>query len=143
MTGTQVVSPPTGCLIDHLGRESSDIDSDVRAFVGVGMSLIRWGVHAVTGLRIALLHDGVASKVELIEVTEMTGALDHVAYAVDDLDRWRTIAVHAGFTEEQGRFRIEAARAWSAFVRSPSGILVQYIQYESGSSDIMPWAARE
>ncbi len=125
--------------LDHYGQESADIDGDVRAYQALGMAVARWGTHVGTGGRIALLHDGVAAKIELIEVDKVTGEMDHTAFAVDDLTAARSAALDQGFTEVTPVNRIEAARAFSCFIRSASGPLVQLISYDSCSPDIAPW----
>lgn len=130
---------PSGFLLDHHGRETLDIDNDVAALTAIGMTLIRWGRHVATGKRIALLHDGVASKIELMEVDGLTGRLDHIAFAVDDLVNAQGKALSGAFTEELPPFRIEAAGAWSSFVRSASGTLIQLIRYDHDSPDRAPW----
>lgn len=126
--------------IDHRGTESADIEAEVDFLVNVmGMTLMRWGVHAGTGKRIALLHDAAASKVELMEVDSVTGELDHIAFAVEDLHTAHGQALRAGCTEERGPFRIDAAGADTSFVRTNGGELLQLIRYDADSPDRRPW----
>lgn len=133
------MTTPNSPFLDHQGVESVDIESDVAALVALGMTVMRWGVHAVTGRRIALLHDGVASKTELMEVDERIGALDHTAFAVDHLPSAHRAALAAGCAEERPPFRLEAALAHTSFVRAPGGSLVQLVQYDEHSPDRAPW----
>lgn len=126
-------------FLDHQGLESVDIDTDVSLLQTLGMTLIRWGTHAVTGKRIALLHDGVASKIELIEVDIATGILNHTAFAVDDLNIEHTQALDSGYIEERPPFRLDAAHAHTAFIRTSAGTLIQLVQYDAHSPDCAPW----
>lgn len=130
---------PAFLFLDHQGFESADIDADVETLVVLGMTLMRWGCHAVTGKRIALLHDGVASKIELIEVDVISGALDHTAFVVDDLATAHSRAVDAGCIEDRPPFRLDAARAHTSFVRTTAGTLIQLVQYDESSMDRAPW----
>lgn len=126
-------------FLDHQGFETLDIDTDVSRLKTLGMTLIRWGTHAVTGKRIALLHDGVASKIELIEVDIATGMLNHTAFAVDQLGIEHTQALASGYIEERAPFRLHAAQAHTSFIRTSAGTLVQLIQYDEYSPDRAPW----
>jgi len=129
-----------GVRLDHQGLESVDIDDEVRFLVGtMGMTLIRWGEHGLTGRRVAMLHDGVASKLELIEVAEATGDYAHTAFVADDLVATHAAALQGGCTQERPVFRIDAAGADSTFVRTKAGALVQLIHYDEGSPDRAPW----
>lgn len=126
-------------FLDHQGFESVDIDADVALLTTLGMTVIRWGMHAVTGKRIALLHDGVASKIELIEVDVATGVLNHTAFAVDHLSNEHAKALNSGCIEERAPFRLDPAQAHTSFVRTSSGALLQLIQYDVHSIDRAPW----
>ncbi|MDV6271227.1 VOC family protein [Rhodococcus globerulus] len=126
-------------FLDHQGFESLDIDADVSLLKTLGMKLIRWGTHAVTGKRIALLHDDVASKIELIEVDIATGMLNHAAFAVDQLNIEHTKTLDSGCIEERAPFRLDAAQAHTSFVRTRAGTLIQLVQYDGHSLDRAPW----
>ena len=125
-------------VLDHQGIESTDIDADVAFLVGTaGMTLIRWGVHALTGRRIAMLHDGAAAKLELIEVDVAAGEFAHTAFAVDDLDAAHARAIADGAVELRAPFRIEAARATSGMLRAAGGSVLQLIRYDPDSPDLV------
>lgn len=130
---------PASAYLDHQGYETVDIDAEATALTAMGMTVLRWGVHAVTGKRIALLSDGVASKIELMEVDAVTGALDHCAFAVPELGEAHARAVNNGCEEDREPFRLEAAKARTSFVRTPAGRLIQLVQYDEDSSDRAPW----
>lgn len=132
---------PASSILDHQGIETADIDADVAAFTAAGMTVLRWGTHAVTGKRIALLCDGLASKIELMEVDAVTGALDHCAFAVSDLRTEHARSLGGGSVEERAPFRLAAARALTSFIRTPAGRLVQLVQYDEDSPDRAPWGA--
>lgn len=61
--------------------------------------MLRWGIHVVTGRRVAMLADPAGSKLELMEVDELRDDLDHVAYRVRDLDAAHATLLAAGCTE--------------------------------------------
>jgi 4-hydroxyphenylpyruvate dioxygenase-like putative hemolysin len=124
-------------VFDHAGLESLDIEADVALHTGaLGMRLIRWGVHAMTGGRMAMLIDSRGVKVELIEVAEITGALAHTAFQVADLAEALAGAEAAGATTVDTPFRIDAARADSCSVAAPGGAPIQLIHYRSDSPDL-------
>jgi hypothetical protein len=131
---------PAANRLDHYGVESADIEGEVAFQQEVlGMTLMRWGTHALTGLRIAMLHDGRASKLEVIEVAAVNRALEHTAYATDDLPADYERALAGGATADRPPFRLEPALADSAFVRSRAGLLIQLICYDQDSPDRRPW----
>lgn len=122
---------------DHAGIETASLEQDVRLFVeALGLHLIRWGTHSLTGGRIAMLRDDHDVKLELIEVLEPRGDLAHLAFRTADLSTARTQALAAGCLAEGDVRRIDAAKATSAMLRTPSGALVQLICYEPGSPDL-------
>ncbi|AQA03305.1 hypothetical protein BVC93_13765 [Mycobacterium sp. MS1601] len=123
---------------DHAGIESLDIEADVALYtLAMGLRLVRWGSHRTTGRRIAMMHDGMGVKLELIEVAVRDGAWAHIAFRSSDVATDHDRAVAAGFLSVQGCTRIEPALATTAFVRSPSGTLVQLIQYDDASPDLV------
>lgn len=121
---------------DHAGIESLDIEADVARYTeAVGLRRIRWGRHRDTGRRIAMLHDGSGVKLEIIEVDVCDGTWAHIAFRSSDVAADHDRAVAAGFVSVQPCTRIGPALATTAFVRSPSGTLVQLIQYDEASPD--------
>lgn len=131
------VAPLRGAVLDHVGTEESDIDGRVDFLVDVlGFRVLRWGQHVVTGRRIAMLADPGGTKLELMEVEERGGELDHVAYRVGDVDAAHAVLLAAGCTELQAPFEIEAARARSSLVREPAGHTLQLICYRPDSPDL-------
>lgn len=123
---------------DHAGIESTDIETDVEMYCQtLGLVHIRWGRHSDTGRRIALLHDGSGTKLELIEVAECDGSWAHIAFRTDNVAADHDRVVAAGFRSVQPCTRIEPALATSAFVRSLSNTLVQLIQYDPTSPDLI------
>lgn len=126
--------------VDHIGIETIDIDADVTSLTEVmGLTVWRWGVHTMTGGRIAMLHDGRATKLELIEVDRIDGRLAHVAFGSADVRRDCLAAVDRGVASIVEPFRIEAAAATSALLRGSGSTLIQLIQYDSDSPDVDPW----
>jgi hypothetical protein len=107
----------------------------------MGLIVWRWGIHALSGGRIAMLHDGAATKIELIEVARLDGRLAHIAFASDDVAADCLVAVGRGATCVAAPFRIEAAAATSALLTGAGAgsILAQLIQYDPGSTDLDPW----
>jgi hypothetical protein len=127
----------TEFTVDHTGWETLDIEGEAEFLsASLGMYLIRWGMHAETGLRIALLDDGFASKVELIEVPELTGRYAHTALLVADVAAAHRELLERGCTEQRAPFHLEAAGAVTSFVQTPPGRLIQLIRYEADSADL-------
>jgi catechol 2,3-dioxygenase-like lactoylglutathione lyase family enzyme len=132
-----MTGPLAGAVLDHVGTEEPDIDARVGFLVGLlGFRVLRWGVHVVTGRRIAMLADPRGTKLELMEVAERTGELEHVAYRVADVDAAHACLLAAGCTEERPPFDIPPARARSSLLREAAGHRLQLISYEPGSPDI-------
>jgi hypothetical protein len=77
----------------------------------LGRRVLRWGIHVVTGCRVAMLADPAGSKLELMEVDELRDDLDHVAYRVRDLDAAHATLLAAGCTELRRPFGLGAAVA--------------------------------
>ncbi|WP_369137227.1 VOC family protein [Modestobacter versicolor] len=125
-------------VLDHVGTEEPDIDGRVAFLVGVvGHRVLRWGTHVVTGRRIAVLADPAGTKLELMEVDERRGELDHVAYRVPDVDAAHAVLVAAGCTELRPPFDLAAAKARSSLVQEPSGARLQLIAYAPDSPDLV------
>lgn len=132
-----MTGPLAGAVLDHVGTEETDIDARVGFLVELlGFRVLRWGVHVVTGRRIAMLADPRGTKLELMEVVERTGELDHVAYRVADVDAAHALLVAAGCTEERAPFDIPPARARSSLLREAAGHRLQLISYREGSPDL-------
>ncbi|CCH86954.1 putative Glyoxalase/bleomycin resistance protein/dioxygenase [Modestobacter italicus] len=124
-------------VLDHVGTEEPDIDARVAFLVGVvGHRVLRWGSHVVTGRRIVMLADPAGTKLELMEVDERRGELDHVAYRVADVDRAHSALLAAGCTELRPPFDLAAARARSSLLREPAGHRLQLIAYAPDSPDL-------
>ena len=67
-----MTGPLAGAVLDHVGTEETDIDARVGFLVELlGFQVLRWGVHVVTGRRIAMLADPRGTKLELMEVVEL------------------------------------------------------------------------
>jgi len=103
----------------------------------LGFRVLRWGTHVVTGRRIAMLADPRGTKLELMEVAERTGALDHVGYRVADVDAAHATLLAVGCTELRAPFEIPAARARSSLLREAAGHQLQLIAYRPGSPDLV------
>jgi predicted enzyme related to lactoylglutathione lyase len=132
-----VTGPLAGAVLDHVGTEEPDIDARVGFLVGaLGFRVLRWGVHVVTGQRIAVLADPRGTKLELMEVAERTGELEHVAYRVADVDTAHAALLETGCTEERAPFEIPPALARSSLLREPAGHRLQLISYRPGSPDL-------
>ena len=135
MTGP---APLVEAVLDHVGTEEADIDARVRLLVDVlGHRVLRWGTHVVTGRRIVMLADPAGVKLELMEVTERTGELDHVAYRVPDVDAAHAALLAAGCSQVQAPFELAAARARSSLVTEPTGSRLQLIAYRPDSPDLV------
>jgi catechol 2,3-dioxygenase-like lactoylglutathione lyase family enzyme len=134
-----VTGPLAGAVLDHVGTEEPDIDARVGFLVDVlGFRVLRWGTHVLTGLRIAMLADPLGTKLELMEVRERSGDLDHVAYRVADVDAAHAVLLAAGCTEVRAPFDIPPARARSSLLREASGHQLQVIAYAPDSPDLAP-----
>lgn len=132
-----MTGPLAGAVLDHVGTEEPDIDARVGFLVEVlGFRVLRWGVHVVTGKRIAMLADPRGTKLELMEVAERTGELDHVAYRVADVDAAHACLLASGCTEERAPFDIAPARARSSLLLEAAGHRVQLISYRPDSPDL-------
>jgi catechol 2,3-dioxygenase-like lactoylglutathione lyase family enzyme len=132
-----VTGPLAGAVLDHVGTEEPDIDARVAFLADVlGFRVLRWGTHVVTGLRIAMVADPRGTKLELMEVRERTGELDHVAYRVPDVDAAHAALLAAGCTELRAPFEIPAARARSSLLREAAGHQLQLITYQPDSPDL-------
>jgi catechol 2,3-dioxygenase-like lactoylglutathione lyase family enzyme len=124
-------------VLDHVGTEEPDIEGRVAFLVDVlGHRVLRWGSHAVTGRRIVLLADPAGTKLELMEVDERRGELDHVAYRVPDVDAAHAALLSAGCTELRPPSDLAAARARSSLVQEPSEHRLQLISYAPDSPDL-------
>ncbi|MQA34307.1 VOC family protein [Modestobacter roseus] len=133
-----MTGPLAGAVLDHVGTEETDIDGRVGFLVEVlGFRVLRWGTHVVTGMRIAMLADPAGTKLELMEVAERTGELEHVAYRVADVDAAHALLLAAGCTEERAPFDIPPAAARSSLVREAAGHRLQLIAYRPGSPDLV------
>ena len=129
--------PLVGAVLDHVGTEEADVDARVAFLVDtLGFRVLRWGTHVVTGRRIVMLTDPAGTKLELMEVAERTGALDHVGYRVADVDAAHAALLAAGCTEVRAPFEIAAAHARSSLVREAAGHQLQLIAYAPGSPDM-------
>lgn len=132
-----MTGPLAGAVLDHVGTEEPDIDGRVGFLVEMlGFRVLRWGVHVVTGRRIAMLADPRGTKLELMEVPERTGELDHVAYRVTDVDAAHACLLATGCTEERAPFEIPPAMARSSLLREAAGHRLQLISYQAGSPDL-------
>ncbi|RBY86817.1 VOC family protein [Blastococcus sp. TF02A-26] len=130
---------PLALPLDHTGLETSRIEADVAGYAALGARLIRWGLHAPTGGRIAMLRAPGGTKIELIEVHDGDGTWAHTAFLVtdpDDLAGTHDRLVAAGLVEVRPPFAIPAARAESSFLRTPGGSSIQLIAYHPGSPDL-------
>jgi 4-hydroxyphenylpyruvate dioxygenase-like putative hemolysin len=126
-----------GAVLDHVAIETTDIEADVAVLTQtLGLTELRWGVHVLTGKRIAMLGDSTGMKLELIETPTPDGSLAHVAFEVPDVGAAAAAAIGAGCLSETGLLRIPAAMASVAQVRSTAGTALQFIRYEAGSPDI-------
>ena len=129
---------PLDAVLDHVGTEEIDIDGRVAFLVScLGHRLLRWGTHLVTGRRIAMLVDPAGTKLELLEVDELRGDLDHVAYRVADVDAAHAALLAAGCTERRRPGDLPAERARSSMLQEPSGARLQLIAYSPGSPDLV------
>jgi catechol 2,3-dioxygenase-like lactoylglutathione lyase family enzyme len=128
---------PIDGVLDHVGTEEPDIDARVRFLVDVvGFRVLRWGSHVVTGRRIVMLADPAGTKLELMEVDDRRGELDHVAYRVPDVDAAHAALLAAGCTELRPPFDLAPAKARSSLVREASGHRLQLIAYAPDSPDL-------
>jgi predicted enzyme related to lactoylglutathione lyase len=128
---------PLSAVLDHVGTEETDIDGRVAFLVDVvGYRVLRWGTHVVTGGRIVMVADPAGTKLELMEVDERRGELDHVAYRVPDVDGAHAALLAAGCAELRPPFELTAAKARSSLVREPSGARLQLIAYAPDSPDL-------
>ena len=124
-------------VLDHVGTEEPDIDARVAFLVGtLGYRVLRWGTHVVTGRRIVMIADRAGTKLELMEVDERRGDLDHVAYRVPDVDAAFEAVLAAGCTALRAPFDLAPAKARSALVQEPTGARLQLIAYAPDSPDL-------
>ena len=124
-------------VLDHVATEEPDIEARVRFLVDVlGLRLLRWGRHTVSGGRIAMLADPLGTKIELIEVAERRGEYDHVAWRVPDVDAAHAGLLAAGCTELRAPSDLAAARARTSMLREATGGRLQLIAYRPGSPDL-------
>ena len=126
-----------GAVLDHVAIETTDIDADVAVMTQtLGLTAVRWGVHVLTGKRIAMLGDATGMKLELIETPMPTGSLAHIAFEVRDVEAAAATAVGVGCLSEIALMRIPAAGASISQVRTTAGTGLQFIVYDAGSPDI-------
>ena len=124
-------------VLDHVATEEPDVEARVRFLVDVlGLRLLRWGRHTVSGGRIAMLADPLGTKVELIEVAERRGEYDHVAWRVPDVDAAHAGLLAAGCTELRAPSELAAAQARTSMLREGTGGRLQLIAYRAGSPDL-------
>lgn len=123
--------------LDHIAVAVADLDERIEFFTQqMGMTLRRRGVETATGNRIAMLAEPVSGfKLELIEDSERRG-MQHMARRVESVQDAYDAMVAAGCTGRREPRRIQAARADSALVEDPSGMLVQLIRYDPDSPDL-------
>lgn len=124
-------------VLDHVAVETTDIDADVTVMTRtLGLTAVRWGVHMLTGSRIAILGDSTGMKLELIETQTPNGSLAHIAFEVTDVETAAAGAVVVGCLGEISLVRIPAAMASVSQVRSTAGTALQFIRYDVGSPDV-------
>jgi hypothetical protein len=135
-----MTTPNPRFLLDHHALETTNIDADVEFFQRtMHMRLIRWGSHVQTRRRIALLQDGHAAKIELIDVDQVTGELAHTAFLVEDLaTAHQSILDDETIHEIRPPFRLAPAKAECSLLRSRTSRTVQLITYDHDSPDLLP-----
>jgi hypothetical protein len=84
-----------------------------------------------------MMADPAGTKLELMEVDERRGELDHVAYRVPDVDAAHAAMLAAGCTELRAPFELTAAKARSSLVGEPWGARLQLIAYAPDSPDLV------
>jgi hypothetical protein len=131
------MTPRPTAVLDHIAVETVDIDGDVAVMTRtLGLTTVRWGIHVLTGKRIAMLVDRTGMKLEMIETPSPDGSLAHIAFEVADVESAEATAVKAGCLGGVGLIRIPAAAAVATQVRSTAGTAFQFIRYEAGSPDL-------
>ena len=121
----------------HVGLTVPDLEQATTFLVDVlGLRLLRWGRHTLSGGRIAMLADPLGTKVELIEVAERRGEYDHVAWRVPDVDAAHAGLLAAGCTELRAPADLSAAQARTSMLREATGGRLQLIAYRPGSPDL-------
>ena len=123
--------------LDHVALAVADLDERIAFFTQhMGMTLRRMGKEISTGSRIAMLGDPASGfKLELIESADRSG-LQHIARRVDDVPAAFAAMVDAGMKPLREPRRIEPAKADSALVEDPSGLMVQLVRYDPDSPDL-------
>lgn len=123
---------------DHAAVESLDIGADVAFYVDVlGGTLLRWGSHVKTGLRVAMISVNPGVKIELMEVRELTGELVHTAFRAEDGGELERLVSASGCPVVAGPFRIDGARADACSLVAPGGSVIQLISYDADSPDLV------
>lgn len=117
--------------LDHVALGVPDVEAFVERLTGTfGLNVARRGSHHETGRPIAFLEDAKGSKLELIEADVETPTFLHLAFAVPDAASAHEALVSSGCLSATPPLRLQAAKADTAFVRSPEGLEVQVIAFD-------------
>lgn len=140
-TGSAGAAAQDAAQLDHIGIAVRDIDSALRFYRDhLGFRLARRAEVADQDVRVAFL-EGDGTRIELLEPLSPGGSvgrfvekrgegLHHVAYRVDDVERWLDRARLAGYRLIDEKPRRGAENSWIAFVHPQSafGVLTEYCQ---------------
>ena len=117
--------------LDHVALGVPDVELFVERLTGTfGMEVVRRGKHHETGRPIAFVKDAKGSKIELIEADVEAPTFLHAAFSVPDAGNAHESLLSSGFSSSGDPVRLEAAKADTAFEKSPEGLEVQVIAYD-------------
>ena len=112
--------------LDHIALAVPNLDEEVqRLTLSLGMVVQSRNEHY------ALVADPVSGfKIELTETTEQQAQFRHLGFRATDVDAAHEALVGAGLVSIEGPHRREMARMRTAFLKEPSGIEVQLVDYD-------------
>ncbi len=117
--------------LDHVALGVPDVELFIGHLTGTfGMEVVRRGEHHETGRPIAFVKDAKGSKLELIEADVEAPTFLHAAFAVPDAEAAHESLLSSGFSSSGDLVRLEAAKANTAFEKSPEGLEVQVVAFD-------------
>jgi 4-hydroxyphenylpyruvate dioxygenase-like putative hemolysin len=132
--------------IDHIALRTPDFDGTIALLErSCGLRLLRIGVVAATGQRIAMIGDGTGMKLELIDAADALGlSFAHIAFCVDDVDAAYQAMIAAEWASKKPPRDLPPAQARTALVSDAARSLdVQLISYDPASPDVKEWDIAE
>ena len=111
---------------DHIALAVPDLDAQVERFTTMMGMVVQ-----SRSERFALVADPVSGfKIELSLSDDRSAHLRHLGFRCDDVDTGHNELVDAGMTSSEAPHRREFAHMYTAFLREPSGLEVQLVQYD-------------